>query len=83
MLLETDRLILRDWKEEDADDLTEGLNDIQVSKWLAMVPFPYTIENARGFIRYCIEKHISMIIIRPKSFDPFYITHNKKVPPFS
>ena len=55
MFLETSRLILRDWAENDADDLAEGLNDIAISKWLAMVPFPYTIENAHGFIDYCIE----------------------------
>ena len=55
MILETQKLILRNWREEDAEDIVEGLNDIEVSKWLVTVPFPYTAENARWFIRYCIE----------------------------
>ena len=35
MTLETKRLILREWNENDLEDLFEGLNDIEVSKWLA------------------------------------------------
>lgn len=54
MLLETKRLILRDWIESDIDDLIEGLNNIEVSKWLVTVPYPYTKENAESFIAYCL-----------------------------
>lgn len=53
MQLETERLILRDFRDEDAQDLVEGLNNIDVTKWLSVVPFPYTLENARSFINYC------------------------------
>lgn len=35
LIIETDRLILRQWKIEDADDLVEELNNLNVSKWLA------------------------------------------------
>ena len=42
VILETKRLILRDWDENDIDDLVEGLNNIEVSKWLAYVPHPFT-----------------------------------------
>lgn len=32
------------------DDLVEGLNNINVSKWMAGVPFPYTKKDAKSFI---------------------------------
>jgi RimJ/RimL family protein N-acetyltransferase len=35
VVLETKRLILREWNEDDVDDLVDGLNNIEVSKWLA------------------------------------------------
>jgi len=55
MILKTDRLILRDWKPEDIDDLVEGLNNIDVSKWLAGVPYPYTRNQAKQWIDYCMQ----------------------------
>jgi len=55
MKLETERLILRDWEERDTDDLIDGLNNYEVSKWLAFVPYPYTIENAKEWISFCSE----------------------------
>jgi len=58
MDLETDRLIIRNWKENDIDDLIEGLNNLSVSKWLALVPFPYLRENAAEWINYCIKNDI-------------------------
>ncbi|HWY79541.1 MAG TPA: GNAT family protein [Candidatus Sulfotelmatobacter sp.] len=53
--LETKRLILREWSEKDVDDLVEGLNNLNVSKWLATVPYPYTKENAENWIKLCLE----------------------------
>ncbi len=50
MIIESKRLVLRDWKDEDVDDLVEGLNNINVSKWMAGVPFPYTKKDAKSFI---------------------------------
>ena len=50
MIIESKRLILRNWKDEDIDDLVEGLNNINVAKWLAGVPFPYTKKDAKNFI---------------------------------
>lgn len=52
MVIESERLILRSWQENDVDDLVEGLNNINVSKWLTTVPYPYTKEDARKFINY-------------------------------
>ncbi len=53
MRLETNRLILRDWDLKDTDDLVEGLNNIEVSKWLAFGPHPYTVADAENWINYC------------------------------
>ena len=52
MLIESKRLVLRSWKDEDIDDLLEGLNNINVSRWLASVPYPYTKKVAKEFIAY-------------------------------
>lgn len=53
MKLETNRLIIRNWNNKDIDDLIEGLNNFNVSKWLAVIPFPYLKENAEQWINYC------------------------------
>ncbi len=55
MRLETDRLILRDWSKKDINDLVEGLNNLEVSKWLAHIPYPYTKRDAEEWINYCIK----------------------------
>ena len=55
MILETKRLILREWRKGDAGDLVEGLNDLTVAKWLGIVPHPYTEKDAEQWISYCIE----------------------------
>lgn len=52
-MIESRRLILRDWNQQDIPSLVDGLNDLEVSKWLAMVPFPYTEQDARNFIQHC------------------------------
>ena len=38
MKIESKRLILRDWQDKDVNDLVEGLNNIEVSKWMAELP---------------------------------------------
>jgi RimJ/RimL family protein N-acetyltransferase len=55
MALETKRLILREWNENDVEDLVEGLNNMEVSKWLAFVPYPYTKKDAERWIMFCLE----------------------------
>lgn len=52
-MTESRRLILRDWNQQDIPSLVDGLNDLEVSKWLAMVPYPYTEQDARNFIQHC------------------------------
>ena len=50
MKIESKRLILRNWEDGDVEDIVEGLNNIEVAKWLASVPFPYTEDDAKKFI---------------------------------
>ena len=50
MVIESERLILRSYEDNDVNDLVEGLNNIEVAKWMAGVPFPYTQEDAKYFI---------------------------------
>ena len=52
--LETTRLILRPWQQRDRSDLIEGLNDFEVTKWLAFVPHPYTAQDADRWIAFCL-----------------------------
>ena len=54
MQLETERLILREWRASDKDDLMEGLNDFDTAKYLT-VTFPYNEEHAIEFIN----KHLT------------------------
>lgn len=67
IIIETDRLILRQWNLDDIDDLVEGLNNINVSKWLAGAPYPYTIEDAQAFINKSIENNLYNFAIVLKS----------------
>lgn len=53
--IETSRLILRPWDEEDIEQLTLGLNDLTVAKWLAFVPHPYSTSHAKDWIKRCRE----------------------------
>jgi [ribosomal protein S5]-alanine N-acetyltransferase len=53
MRLETKRLILREWKKGDVEDLVEGLDTLSVARWLAFVPHPYTRKDADRWITFC------------------------------
>lgn len=44
------RIDLRPCVAADIPGLMEGLNDWRVAQWLPTVPFPYTEDDARGFI---------------------------------
>ena len=50
MKIESKRLILRNWEDGDVKDIVDGLNNLEVAKWMAGVPFPYTETDARNFI---------------------------------
>ena len=67
VVIETERLILRQWNMNDIDDIVEGLNNINVTKWLAGAPFPYTIEDAKHFVQKTIDNDLYNFAIILKS----------------
>lgn len=52
-VLQGARLTLRCPQVRDAEDIAEGLNDLEVSRWLTVVPFPYGRDDALWFIGEC------------------------------
>lgn len=54
--LETQRLVLRKPRMSDYKDIYEGINNYEVVKYLLVVPYPYSKEDAKEFIKRCTEK---------------------------
>lgn len=54
MYLETERLLIREWSINDLNDLVEGLNNLEITGWLAAIPHPYTIKDGKEWINRCI-----------------------------
>ena len=48
--IRTDRLVLRPLRPSDADALVQGANKLDVTRWLSVVPFPYTHTDAEAFL---------------------------------
>lgn len=46
----TKRLTIREWRQSDAPQMVEGLNNSNVSKWLT-TPYPYTLDMAHDYIQ--------------------------------
>jgi RimJ/RimL family protein N-acetyltransferase len=67
MKLTTPRLILRPIEKKDVNDLIEGLNNINVSKWLLVIPYPYTKKDALQWINKKKDKHDLQLSIELKS----------------
>lgn len=65
--IETPRLVLRPWGDEDIEQLAMGLNDLEVARWLAFVPHPYLASHAKDWIRRC--RAISSAGIRPVAYE--------------
>jgi len=53
MTIEIPRVHLREWQDSDAPALVDGLNNLTVTQWLAALPYPFTLENARDFLAHC------------------------------
>ena len=49
--LKTKRLVLRQATMEDAKDLARNLNNLDISRWLLVVPYPYRLKDAKEFIQ--------------------------------
>ncbi len=54
--IETERLILRQPEVSDISDIVRNLGDLDVTKWLLVVPYPYTEKDAFWYIKHCKEK---------------------------
>ncbi len=52
-VLETPRLILRSYRLDDAERLTELLQDPEIHRWTSSIPFPYTLVDAQEFLLMC------------------------------
>lgn len=50
LTIETERLLLRPVAEQDLDAIVAGINDFEVSKMLARVPYPYARRDAESFL---------------------------------
>ena len=48
--LRTERLLLRPLRADDARAITDGIDNIDVAKWLSVVPFPYGMDDAHAFL---------------------------------
>ena len=55
MELKTKRLVIRELRIEDLADLVRQINNLNVSKYLEKVPYPYTREDGEWFINKCIK----------------------------
>jgi|GEM_PF-1185907 RimJ/RimL family protein N-acetyltransferase len=47
MELKTKRLVLREYSSDDAKEIVSKINNLEVSKYLAMVPYPYELKLNR------------------------------------
>ena len=56
MKLKTKRLVLRDFKKGDEESLRKNVNYLEVSRYLSVVPYPYTPKDAKWFVNNCIEE---------------------------
>jgi len=52
MRIITKRLILRPLENKDCNSLIENLNNLHVSKWLLVVPYPYKIKDAKWWVNH-------------------------------
>ncbi len=48
--IETERLVLRDLEDRDREVIPDLINDLEVTKYLAVVPHPYTRSDADWFV---------------------------------
>ena len=55
MELKTKSLILRELKESDAQSIAENANNVNVSKYLLAVSYPYSLKDAESFIHSTME----------------------------
>ena len=51
MELRDSDLVLRAWTEDDVPALVDACNDPEITRWIPVIPSPYTEEDALAFVR--------------------------------
>ena len=67
VIIETERLILRQYRLDDVNDVVEGLNNLNVTRWLQGAPYPYTEQDALYFINKSLDNRLYNFAIVLKS----------------
>ena len=67
LIIETERLFLRQHNLDDVNDIVEGLNNINVTKCLEGAPYPYTEQDAIHFIKKSLDNNLYNFAIVLKS----------------
>jgi RimJ/RimL family protein N-acetyltransferase len=53
--LRGDGIVLRRWRTEDAPAVAAACSDPEIPRWIPWVPSPYTEEDARRYVRECLD----------------------------
>jgi [ribosomal protein S5]-alanine N-acetyltransferase len=56
MKINTQRLLLRPVTLRDIPSIVKNVNNLNVSKWLLAVPYPYRTKDAKSWINHCQEE---------------------------
>ncbi len=57
MKLITKRLILRPFNSGDIKDIQKNINNLNVTKWLLVVPYPYRMKDAKWWVDQCKKEY--------------------------
>lgn len=49
-VVRTERLVLRPYRPEDADDVHRACQDDEIQRWITAIDVPYTAESARAWV---------------------------------
>ncbi|WP_158541326.1 GNAT family N-acetyltransferase [Ruegeria sp. A3M17] len=66
-VIKTERLVLRRFRREDSSRLVTLLNDLDVVRWLTVVPHPYEAAHATDFVDAMAAKHDAFAITREEN----------------
>ena len=66
MELRGGEILLRRWRMDDAPTVAQACRDPEILRWIPFVPSPYTGEDARAYVRGCVDA--------PEGRQPFAIT---------
>ena len=76
--LRTDNLVIKKPSKDDLNSLIKGLNNWNISKWLVNVPYPYTINHAKLWLKKTHEDNYSFnIFLKKKLIGGISITNKK------